>query len=539
MTLPEALYTADQVREFDRQAIASGIPGFELMRRAAQVSLNAILRRWPDTGRLLIFAGRGNNGGDGVLLAALAREQGLKAIVFQCGIPDSSKQDAGKALRLAQARGVVLHEFETASTRALLAEIASAGTVLVDALLGTGSRGALTSTLHQAIECINGAGLPVTAIDLPSGLSSDTGDITEAGSAVCADLTITFIALKQGLFTGRGPALCGELIFHDLGLDALSVTTGTSSTLRADIKTIAALLTRRQRDAHKGDFGNVIVIGGDTGLGGAALMSAEAAVCSGAGTVSLLTRPEHVTAALCRRPEIMVRGVQSVTQEAQSLQPLFLRADVIVIGPGLGRSEWSRKMLQLAMQYGSSDRPLVMDADALNLLAERNAGTVPGQPVLPVGLRRNHWVLTPHPGEAARLLKTLVSDIQADRFAAVRKLQNCFGGCCVLKGAGSLVAFAEASAEAGVETAATQIRVCTEGNPGMASGGMGDVLSGIIGALLAQFLPLGYSFGQIVAAAVCVHGECADLAVLSGGKQAERGLLATELLPLIRTVINR
>ncbi|MDT8429265.1 MAG: NAD(P)H-hydrate dehydratase [Pseudomonadales bacterium] len=539
MTLPQALYTAAQVREFDQRAIAAGIPGFELMRRAAQVSLNAIVQRWPDTGRLVIFAGRGNNGGDGFLLAALAREQGLKALVFHCGIPDAAKEDANKALRLAQARGAALREFEAASVHELLAETPAAGTVLVDALLGTGSRGVLTPTIRQAIECINGAGLPVAALDLPSGLSSDSGDVSEAGDAVCAHLTITFIALKQGLFTGRGPALCGDLIFHDLGLEDLSVQPVTTNTLRADIKTTGTLFKRRPRDAHKGDFGNVIVIGGDTGLGGAALMSAEAAVCSGAGTVCLLTRPEHVTAALCRRPEIMVRGVQSVKAEVQSLQALFLRADVIVIGPGLGKSGWSREMLQLALQYGNKNRPVVMDADALNLLAERageraeeRAGEkTGGTGAEQAGLRREHWVLTPHPGEAARLLNASVMDIQADRFAAVRSLQHDFGGCCVLKGAGSLLAF--------VDGETLQIRVCTEGNPGMASGGMGDVLSGIIGALLAQFLPLGYSPGQITAAAVCVHGECADLAVQDGGRQTERGLLATALLPLIRTVINR
>jgi NAD(P)H-hydrate epimerase len=240
-------------------------------------------------------------------------------------------------------------------------------------------------------------------------------------------------------------------------------------------------------------------------MGGAVAMAAEAAARTGSGLVSAATRPEHVSAILARRPEIMVAGVTS----GQGLEPLLARPSLLVVGPGLGQSAWSGQMLQ---QAALSGLPLVLDADALNMLA---AGRVVRE------ARRDNWVLTPHPAEAARLLGITTAEVQADRFAAVLALQQRYGGVIVLKGAGTLVCGPDGT-----------IGLCTGGNPGMASGGMGDVLSGMIGGLLAQHVD------AIDAArlGVCLHAEAADLAA---GLYGERGLLASDVIDQLQQLVNR
>ena len=356
---------------------------------------------------------------------------------------------------------------------------------------------------------------------------------------VRAAVTVCFIGLKQGLLTADGPDCTGEIVFHDLALPDLvlqSAPVRTMSASRIDVHSVAKLLPPRRPATHKGDCGHVLVVGGDVGYGGAALMAAEAAARSGAGTVSLLTRAAHVTAMLSRRPEVMVRAIEAPDgDDAELVVRMIARASVVVIGPGLGRSAWSSAMLRLVLQEAGQRIPLVVDADALNLLAEKRAqlteltsgGGLSRAPAGASGLRRQNWVLTPHPGEAARLLGLSNEQVKADRFAAVRRLQELWGGACLLKGAGSLLCFAES----GVEGALSRIEVCTEGNPGMATGGMGDVLSGMIGAFLAQ----GLSLADSLRCAVCIHGESADLAAAAAG---ERGLLPTDLLQHIRQLVN-
>ncbi|MDX3773949.1 NAD(P)H-hydrate dehydratase [Chromatiaceae bacterium AAb-1] len=264
---------------------------------------------------------------------------------------------------------------------------------------------------------------------------------------------------------------------------------------------LRSCLPARNKDAHKGLFGHVLVIGGDNGMGGAAIMAAEAALYSGAGRVSLYTRPEHIAAALSRRPEIMASASHS--------RELINRATVIIAGPGLGHDNWGQALLAQAL---TTDKPLVLDADALNYLAS-----------LPLAerkrLKRDNWILTPHPGEAARLLGRSTTTIQQDRPAALYALQQYFGGTVILKGRGTLIS-----------NGSTPVSQLTCGNPGMATGGMGDVLSGVTGALLAQGLT-PYN------AACCgswLHSMAADkLAAIQG----EYGLLATELLPEIRKLL--
>src|SRR5690606_7280815 len=337
----------------------------------------------------------------------------------------------------------------------------------------------------------------VLALDIPSGLHGGSGAVL--GCAVAATATVTFIAHKSGLFTGSGPALVGELELAGLGVPEAAFEGSDATARLIGRQRVAEMLPRRPRDAHKGHYGHVLVIGGDHGMGGAVRMAAEAAARVGAGLVTVATRPEHCVGLLAARPELMCRGVEG----ADELQPLLARASVVVLGPGLGRGAWSQALLQEVLRF---DGPLVVDADGLNLLAEAPQ-------------RNDRWVLTPHPGEAGRLLGVDTAEIQQDRFAAARRLSKRYGGVVVLKGAGTVV-----------HAPGALSAVNTTGNPGMASGGMGDVLSGVIGGLLAQ----GLAASDAAAVGVWIHGAAADRAAADG----ERGLLALDLMQHLRELVN-
>lgn len=334
------------------------------------------------------------------------------------------------------------------------------------------------------------------AVDIPSGLHADNG--ARLGVAVCADLTVTFIALKLGLLTGDGPALSGELQFDDLQGDARLLLQAPSVAQRLDSANLPRL-NARSPVAHKGQFGHLLVVGGDLGMGGAALLCADSALRAGAGLVSLATRPEHVAASLVRRPEVMCAAIASANQ----LLALSERADVCVVGPGLGQGAWSRSLLSAVCGL---DVPQVWDADALNLLA---AGQViaPGQ-----------GVLTPHPGEAARLLGSDTTSVQADRPAAARALAQRFGLVVVLKGAGSLIASPDG-----------RLALCDRGHPAMAGAGLGDVLAGLIGALLAQ----GLAAYDAACLAVWLHARAGEVLAAQG-----RGLAAGDLPCTIRQLLE-
>jgi NAD(P)H-hydrate epimerase len=489
----EALYSAAETRALDQWAIRhGGISGAVLMSRAAAATLEQLLRHWPQAALLQIMCGTGNNGGDGYLIADQAHRRGIPVQVLQVADPARIRGDALRAREQALANGVAVLPFSPAALRS--------SAVLVDAMLGTGLGGEVRAPFADAIDTCNNSGLPLVAVDIPSGLCSDTGRIL--GRAIRADLTVTFIACKRGLFTLHGPDCCGALEFSDLSLPLEAYRAVPPTWRRLDLDVLLAQWPRRPTLAHKGNYGTVLVVGGDSGMAGAAALAAEAALRSGAGLVRVATRPEHVSAIISRTPEAMVTGVRS----GQDLQPLLAAADVLVVGPGLGRSSWSQQLLQAA---AASQLPCVLDADGLNLLAE-------GQ-VLKPG-RRDHWLYTPHPGEAARLLGTTTSAVQEDRFAAAVQLQERLGGAVVLKGNGSLIVAGE------------QRLLSDYGNPGMASGGMGDVLSGIVGGLLAQ----GLEGAAAAAMAVCLHGAAADLAA----EQGERGLLASDLMQPLRRLLG-
>jgi len=491
------LYTAAQTRQLDCIAIEQyHIPGFELMQRAGRAAYRLLRQRWPQASRLTLLCGGGNNGGDGLVIAALAQAQQLEVQVLLVGgaqARDRLSGEALEALHWAESRGVKVEVYAEG--------VPLTGEVIVDGLLGTGLSGEVRGETAALIERINQSGMPVLALDVPSGLCADTGAML--GCAVRATLTLSFIALNRGLLTHHGVECCGELL-----LDRLDLPEALYAELDAQVEVMGteqrqSALQARPRAAHKGDFGHVMVIGGDRGMAGAVVMASEAALRAGAGLVSVATRAEHVGLCTNNQPEIMSHGVLS----GQELEPLMARASVLAIGPGLGQSAWSGQLLQMAQQQSL---PLVMDADALNLLSQ-------GRLVDPG--RRDNWVLTPHPGEAARLLGCSVAQIQADRFQAVNQLQQRYGGVIVLKGAGTLVCDGQTT------------KLCSRGNPGMASGGMGDLLTGVIAALLAQ--GLGVFEASVIG--VDVHAQAADRVAQRWG---ERGLAATDLIPEIRRLLN-
>lgn len=490
-----ALYTTAEVYALDAAAIASGIPGIQLMKRAGRAAFEALLKSYPAPEAITVYCGSGKNGGDGYVLAALAAQRLIPVQVIQLTPGDKLSGEARAAFDFAVQEGVAITPWAQAQ--------APASGVLVDALLGIGLQGSLRPEFEAAILQINASKLPVVAMDIPSGLHGDTG--AAQGAVVNAALTVTFIGIKRGLLTGRGPAVCGEVVLSDLAIPADIYSHEAPSTEQLHLIDLLEYLPLRKADAHKGDFGHVLVIGGDKGYGGAVIMAAEAAARTGAGLVSVATRPEHVGAILTRCPEIMARGVESGLE----LETLIGRPTVIVIGPGLGRSPWSEQMLQQALNSGL---PLVMDADALNILAEGR--------LLPDLKPRADWLFTPHPGEAARLLGMDTHTVNADRFASLTSIQQKFGGAVILKGAGSLVL-----GESGITG------VVTAGNPGMATGGMGDVLSGILGALIAQ----GLSVEEAAQLGATLHASAADLAV---EKVGQRGLLATDIIPYVSQLLS-
>ncbi len=483
---PLSLHDAAQVRALDARLMAAGTPGAVLMQRAAQAAWRALRRRWPQVRKLCVLAGPGNNAGDGYLLAVLARRAGWDVQVYSLADPARLRDAAAQAYAEACAQGVQVQPWH--------AEAVLDG-LLVDAMLGTGLAGELREPYASAVARINASGLPCLALDIPSGLCADTGRLW--GAAVRADLTVTFIALKLGLFTGAGPDQVGELCFADLQADAALCAAAPAMAQRLTAGNLQRL-PARPRTTHKGRCGRLLVVGGERGYGGAALLAAQSGLRGGAGMVSLATREEHVAGALARCPELMVRGLLSSGQ----LLALLPGHDVLVVGPGLGQGAWGRSLLTAAAQFEGAQ---VWDADALNLLA---AGRVQ---------IRAGAVLTPHPGEAARLLGCSLAEVQDDRPAAALRLAQRYQAVVVLKGAGSLV------------TDGHTLCLCEHGHPAMAGPGLGDVLAGLIGALLAQ----GLAALPASELAVWLHARAGERL-----GQAGRGLLASELVGVIRELLE-
>ncbi|OGT57588.1 MAG: hypothetical protein A3F14_05670 [Gammaproteobacteria bacterium RIFCSPHIGHO2_12_FULL_43_28] len=485
------IYQAAQIRELEKLAIAKfNLSSQTMMQRAGKAASEFLLRRWPQVKRVAIFCGSGNNGGDGYVLAKLLHERGMDISVWQVGNHDALSEVARDALDACKKDNVPVNPFSEA------VDLVHPD-LIVDAICGIGLHDQLRKETMAAIDKMHRSHAPIFSIDIPTGIDADTGNVL--GKAVRASATITFIGLKLGLLTGSGIAYTGELVLNDLQFPAELLNSVKPIAEKLQLGAFASLLKPRTRDWHKGMSGHVLIVGGYPGYSGAPRMAAEAALRIGAGLVSVATHPEHAASLNAFLPEIMCHGIHT----PDDLSPLIERADVIVFGPGLSQTSWAKLLFTKVYETAL---PLVVDADGLNLLAtDANV--------------RENWVLTPHPGEAARLLNESTEVIQQDRLLAVNTIQQRYGGVCVLKGAGTLISAPPALPA-----------LCNKGNPGMASAGMGDVLSGVIGGLIAQKIPLG----DAAKLGVYIHAMAGDLAA----KEGERGMIATDLMPYLRRLNN-
>ena len=488
--LPLHIHSVAQVRALDAEAMkALDISAYALMQRAGEAAFSALRSGWPMATRIVIVCGFGNNAGDGYVLATLARSARMEVTVVALGEPAGLQGAALQAWQNFQAGGGTTQHWDV--------ELLLDTEVIVDAIFGTGLSRPLNATLQSIVQEINDSGKPILALDVPSGLNADTGAVM--GAAIDAHRTITFVGLKQGFYVGEGQNHTGYLLFDDLDIP-LSITRRVEHVAeRLDSEAVDVALPRRARTSHKAQQGRVLIVGGGLGMPGAVRLAGEACLRAGAGLVTVATRAEHVTSLVAGRPELMCNGIVNGADLAQLIE----HADVIAIGPGLGRDEWAQSLFNVVMR---SSKPLIVDADALNLLAQHP-------------LKRDNWILTPHPGEAARLLKSSTSDIQASRMESARNIAQRYGGVVVLKGAGSIV-----------HDAAAIPCICDRGNPGMAVPGMGDVLTGIIAGIAAQC-------GDLLLAAragVYVHAVAGDMAARHG----ERGILASDLYAHFVSCVN-
>ncbi|KTC85153.1 bifunctional ADP-dependent NAD(P)H-hydrate dehydratase/NAD(P)H-hydrate epimerase [Legionella brunensis] len=486
-----SLYQSKHIRLCEQLAITDlGLSEDELMERAGHSAFLTLTKLYPAVRNLAIFCGSGNNAGDGYVLARLAHEKGYSVLINQYKSVENLPPAARHAALIAIAAGV--------PCQCLDDPIDSDAELVIDALLGIGLQGEVKGPLVAAINQINESELPILALDIPSGLNADTG--TVLGVCVRATTTATFIARKLGLMTLDGPDHCGKIVCHSLGLENCMSTISPAAYL-LDENLRNTLLPRRLKNSHKGLYGHVLVIGGGHGMPGSVYLTANAALRVGAGLVTIATRPEYAGHVLPSLPEAMIYGIE----EVEELSPLISRATICVIGPGLGEDEWAMALFTKAL---TSQLPMVIDASALRILAKNHQ-------------HDDNWILTPHPGEAASLLGCSTVDVQKNRYQAVCKLQQQYGGHVILKGVGTLIA-----------TDKSEAYLCAAGNPGMASAGMGDALNGVIAGLAAQ----GLSLADAAKLGVWVHATAADAAAIAMG---ERGLLASDLMPYLRHQVNR
>jgi len=498
------LYTAEQVRGIDYAAIHDlGIAGYELMNRAGLAVLKHAQSQFPSSKYWLIMCGGGNNGGDGYVVARLATDAGIKVKVCSLVNPEQLKADAATAYSDWEAAGGATEKWPLADDRANEQPY----DLVLDALLGTGIDRAVEGKFKQAIHCMNQMACPRYAIDIPSGLHADTGVVM--GVAVRAENTMSFVGRKRGMYTADGPDYCGRINFDDLAIP-VSAAAGFAelSGELLSLDSLDCLLEPRRSNSHKGSYGHVFAVGGVKGMSGAIRLCGEAALRSGAGRVTLATDPAHATLVNLSRPELMVKAVAG----GDDVSSVLTDAQVIAVGPGLGLTDWSNSLLENCLETQAT---LVVDADALNLIAQRADKKE---------VKRGNWILTPHPAEAARLLNCKLAEIQRDRVVAAQSIANRYAASVVLKGCGSVVA--EPSG---------RYAICPLGNPGMATAGSGDVLSGVIAALVGQ----GLSGFDAAKAGVVAHAAAGDDAAATKGEMA---LVAGDIidhLPLVWKSIRK
>ena len=478
------LFTPEKVYQLDKAAVEQdAFAEIELMQRAGRRVWQAISERWPQLSSITVFAGAGNNGGDGFVVALSARREGVDVQLLIQGDLSRQSETSRHFKELWEQSG---GEFEDWDGQEL------SGEVIVDGLLGIGLQRELDDHWQALISTINRYEVPRIAIDIPSGLNGLTGNPQPV--AVEAQLTVTFIGAKTGQYLADGPDYCGELIYEDLGV---SKRVRQSVPAALDVIESCQLPALRSKNTHKNDYGNLLVIGGDQGMSGAVALSAQAALRSGAGLVTALVHPD------CRNnlasfPEIMVLGWEA-------MEARLADASVVVVGPGLGLSDAASECLNLLQQVSL---PMVVDASALSADFLKS-------------LKSKQVVITPHPGEAAALLSTDSVGVQSDRLEACSRLVRTFSTTCVLKGSGTLIA------GQGELTA-----INTHGNAGMASAGMGDVLSGIIAAMMGQ----GLTPFEAAKTAVFIHALSAELYCR---KHDQIGLIAGDIIKFIPAVVER
>ncbi|HIF9332456.1 TPA: NAD(P)H-hydrate dehydratase [Photobacterium damselae] len=478
-----AFYDTEQVK-IGEQGIANElkITMYELMQKAGTAVFQALVQSYPDARSLIIFVGKSNNGGDGYVVARLALLAGYRVQVYHHGDQDNLTSDSHKAKQDYLNEGGSLLTYDDLDFQNI--------DLVIDALLGTGLNGDMYPETCALIHKINHLNLPIMSIDIPSGLCANTGFASK--DVIKADITVCLIAIKSGLITGSAREYVGKLVLDDLGVKEFFCKNAFAKGTLTYAK-----IKPRKPTYHKGNSGHSLVIGGDAGMGGALLLSSEACLRSGAGLVASLTDTTNVMPSLVRTPEVMASDWQNQEMLAQRLS----WATALGFGSGLGLSLFAK---HLFIQITQQTLPKVFDADALNILS-----LTPNFDDL--------RILTPHPGEAARLLNCTIKDIEQDRYQAVQKIQRKYGGVVVLKGAGTVIYDGE------------QFFVCAIGNASMATGGMGDVLTGVITSLLAQ----GYNTTQAAVYGVHIHSLAGDLAA----KTKPIGLIASDVIAYLSNAV--
>lgn len=486
----QPLYSSHEIRSIE-QAAKTPAPDSTLMQRAGEATAELAIHLLGNRYAVLVLAGPGNNGGDALVAARLLKERSYRVTVVLAGKPEKLPPDAAKALQAWLDDG-----------GSVLGEIPADGhwDLLLDGLFGIGLERDLEGMYLELVKQVNRMEMPVLSLDIPSGLDSETGQPFHA--AVRADHTITFIGLKPGLFTAYGPDYCGRIHLATLDLPSELLPQVKGHLIGAD--DVAAYLKPRPRNSHKGMLGSVGVLGGAESMTGAAFMAARAAQLLGAGRVYLGLLAEHAPSLDFVQPELMLRSPDRL---------LDMELDCLVIGPGLGQSAPALGYLEQALK---STVKLVIDADALNLLGAHEEL----QNLLKI--RRTTSILTPHPTEAGRLLHCSNHDIQQDRIGSALVLAERLGSLVVLKGAGTVCAWPDGS-----------WHINPSGNAGLSSAGMGDILCGMIAALLGQRL----SAEKAALLAVYLHGRAADELVKNGNGPI--GMTTSEVTSMARTLLNR
>lgn len=507
--------TREQMREYDRVAMVHyGVAGTVLMEnagRGATEVVRSMLREHP--GRTTIVCGKGNNGGDGFVIARHLLNAGHPVRLLLLGELAQLRGDARINAGILEAMDGEIVQLPGEDSPSRVASLLTHSSVIVDAIFGTGLERTVTGRYHGVIEAINEARARVMAVDLPSGLDANTGEAL--GIAVQAHRTATFACLKRGLVVHPGHDLAGEVKVVDIGAPRRIVDEVGFDGRLIGPDLLEAQAVARARDSHKGTYGHLLVVAGSPGKTGAALMAGMAALRSGTGLVTLAVPASVMTAVESAKPvEIMLEPLLSgaddpVTErELHRLAQIMEGKSALAFGPGCGVTEPMGRLLREVLDVCTV--PLVLDADGLSLLARLPADTLAG--------RSAATVLTPHPGEMGRLLGTSASDVQKDRVGVSREYSRKTGAHVVLKGASTVVAAPDGS-----------LYVNTTGNPGMATGGTGDVLTGILGGLLAQ----GLESLQASLLSVYQHGLAGDRAAESTG---ERALVAGDLLETLPEV---